>query len=92
MICPFPNPTSRKSRSQGARLLRLFALLSSPTLLEQSLPSLREDLQLPVLNALEPVPEASSDAREERVHPEGFLVQERAHLDAQLPEADGDAC
>lgn len=38
-----------------------------------------------VLNASEPVAEAATGAGVEGVNPEGFLVEERAHLNAELP-------
>lgn len=85
-----------RSSSQNTSLLRprnqTFALIPSSTLLENSLSSLRENLCLSVLNSLQPISEASTDASEEGVDPEGFLAQERAHFDSELPEADGDAC
>lgn len=81
-------PNSRgSSQSSGS-----VALVPSPSLLQNGLSSLSEDLQLSLLDALEPVAETSTNTREEGVHPEGFLIQEGAHFDAQLPESDGNAC
>ena len=42
-------------------------------------------------HALQPVSEAATDTGEDRVHPEGFLEEERASFDAELPEVNGDA-
>lgn len=89
------NPTQSRRGSQSTRLLNLaqtIALIPSPTLVQNSFPTLREDLELTALNTLQPVTEASTDTGEERVDPEGFLGEHRAHFDTELPEADGDAC
>jgi hypothetical protein len=48
--------------------------------------------RLPLVDALEPVSEAAADAGKDGPGPEGGLVEEGAHLEAELPEADGDAC
>lgn len=88
--------TFLRGSSQNTRLLRprnqTFPLIPSSTLLENGLSSLRENLCLSVLNTLQPITEASTDTGEEGVDPEGFLAQERAHFDSELPEADGNAC
>jgi hypothetical protein len=85
-----------RSRSQDTGFLRLrqetFPLIASSALLEYSLSSLGKDLLLSALNTLHPITEASTDASEEWVDPEGFFAQKRTHFDTELPEADGDAC
>ena len=88
-------PTQSRRGSQSTSLLNLaqtIALVPSSTLVQNSLPTLREDLELAGLNTLQPVAKASTDTGEKRVDPEGFLGEHRAHFDTELPEADGDAC
>ena len=46
---------------------------------------------LVVLDALQPVAEGGADGAIDRVGEETFTVEERAHFDAELPEADGNA-
>ena len=87
-------PTQSRRGSQSTSLLNLaqtIALVPSPTLVQNGFPALREDLKLTALNTLQPVTEASTNTGEERVDPEGFLGEDRAHFDTELPEADGDA-
>lgn len=76
------------SRCAGLRLLSsgsLLALLPPGSLLEQLVSSVGEESELAVLNAHEPVAEAAPDSGVDGVDPEGLLVEERAHLNAELP-------
>jgi hypothetical protein len=80
---------------QNSTLLKLagsFPLIPSSALLEDGLSSLSEHLELTVLNTLHPVAEAATDTSEKRVDPEGFFGEDGAHLDSELPKADGNAC
>lgn len=61
-------------------------------LLQQSPLSLAQHLGLSVVDALQPVSEARSAERIDGVRPQGGAVEEGAHLDADLPEAHGQAC
>lgn len=61
-------------------------------LLEQGLAALVEIARLPLLNAHEPVPERAGDSRVQRVMPERFAAEKRAHFDSELPPADSHAC
>ena len=70
---------------------RTLTLIPSPTLVENGFPTLREQLQLTVLNTLQPVPDAATDACEDGVRPERFLSEDRTHFDTELPKANGDA-
>jgi hypothetical protein len=63
----------------------LLALLPPCSLLEQLVSSVGEESELAVLDAHEPVAEASTDSSVDGVDPERFLVEERAHLNAELP-------
>jgi hypothetical protein len=63
----------------------LLALLPSCPLLEQLVSSVGQQLELAVLDAREPVAKAAADAGVDGVHPERFLVEERAHFNAELP-------
>jgi hypothetical protein len=63
----------------------LLALLPPCSLLEQLVPSVGQQPELPVLNAREPVAKAATDAGVDGVHPERLLVEERAHFNAELP-------
>ncbi|QBZ64704.1 hypothetical protein PoMZ_06403, partial [Pyricularia oryzae] len=68
-------------------------LLCSPcTLLQQELFPLCQHGGLPIINALQPVSKATTDRTEERVSPEALLVEQRHHLETQLPRSDGHAC
>lgn len=51
-----------------------------------------EHLGLSLVDALQPVSEAAARAGKEGPGPERGAVEERAHLEAELPEADGHAC
>ena len=63
----------------------LLALLPPRSLLEQLVSSVGEESELAVLNAHEPVAEAATDSGIDGVDPDGLLVEERAHLNAELP-------
>ena len=84
------------SNTKSTGLLNLarcsFPLISPPSLLEDSFPSLCEHLKLSVLNTLHPVAEASTNTSKEGINPEGFLREDGAHFDSELPEPDGNAC
>jgi hypothetical protein len=82
----------RRSQKSGPLGLRTLPLISPPTLLQNSLSPLRQHVQLPLLNALEPVTEATTHSGEEGVGPKGIPLEHGTHLDAELPKADGDAC
>ena len=51
-----------------------------------------EDCRLFLVDSLEPVTEACSGAREDGVCPQRSSVEQRSHLEAQLPQSGGDAC
>ena len=68
----------------GARVQAL-PLGSPPPLLDQSVAGLAEVAHLVVLHALEPVAEAGADEAVDGVGEEALAVEERAHLDAELP-------
>jgi hypothetical protein len=57
-----------RRRSQNTALFCLahqaFPFIPSSSLFQQSLAAIRQDLQLSAFNALQPVPEASANARE----------------------------
>lgn len=61
-----------------------------PLLLQNCL-SLAENLRLPVVDALEPVSEAGAAGCVCGIHPEDVALKEWAHLNAHLPEANGEA-
>jgi hypothetical protein len=61
-----------------------------PPLLDQSVAGLAEVAHLVVLHALEPVAEAGADEAVDGVGEEALAVEEGAHLDSKLPQADGD--
>lgn len=78
------------------RLCRLGSLRRVPgrlprPLLQQRLLAVVQESSLVVVDALEPVSEARAACRVEGVDPEGALVEEWAHLDADLPEAHAQA-
>lgn len=80
--------------SQNSSLLSPLSItlcLPSP-LLQQSPLALAQHLRLPVVHALQPVSEARAAERIDGVRPQGGAVEEGAHLDADLPEAHGQAC
>lgn len=70
----------------------LLAFLPSCSLLQQLVSSVGQESELPVLYAHEPISKAATNSSVNGVDPEGFLVEERAHLNAELPESCGDAC
>jgi hypothetical protein len=61
------------------------ALLPPCPLLEQCVASVGQVLELAVLDAHQPVAEAAADASIDGVDPERLPVEERAHLNAELP-------
>lgn len=61
-------------------------------LLQQSPLPLAQLRSLSVVHALQPVSEARSAKRIDGVRPQRGAVEEGAHLDADLPEAHGEAC
>ena len=65
--------------------LLLPELLDSRTLSQQRISSVGEHLELSCFHAHEPVTEASSNRCIDRVNPEGFLVKEGTHFNAELP-------
>lgn len=80
------------SRPLLSRLSPLSITLSLPRpLLQQSPLPLAQHLGLSVVHALQPVSEARSAERIDGVRPQGGAVEEGAHLDADLPEAHGEA-
>jgi len=82
-------------RSQSTLLLNVaqtLTLVPSPALVEDGFAALRKNLQLTVLDTLEPVTEASTDTCEDGVGPETLLGKNGTHFDTELPETDGDAC
>lgn len=68
------------------------ALCLPRPLLHQSPLPLAQLRSLSVVNALQPVSEARSAERIDGVRPQRGAVEEGAHLDADLPEAHGEAC
>jgi hypothetical protein len=69
----------------------LLALLPSCSLLDQGVSSVGQESELSLLNTREPVAEAATKAGVDGVDPEGLLVEERAPLNAQLPQPRGNA-
>lgn len=69
-----------------------FSLGTSSSLLEQCVAGVGENAQLSLLDALQPVTERGADAAEERVCPESVALEDGAHFNAELPDADGNAC
>lgn len=61
-------------------------------LLQQGLFALVQILDLALLDVHEPVTEGSGDTGVEWVVPQRLLRKVRAHLDSELPPADGRAC
>lgn len=68
------------------------AFLPPGSFLEEGVSSVGEESELPLLDAREPVAKAATNAGIDGIDPEGFLVEERAHLNAELPESCSDAC
>jgi len=66
-------------------LLGLLALLPPCAFLEQCVAAVGQVLELAVLDAHQPVAEAAADASIDGVDPERLAVEERAHLNAELP-------
>lgn len=95
LLTKFPNPahyTSTSARVPSSyvclRLLgssSLLALLPPRSLLEQLVSSVGKESELAVLDAHEPVAEAATDSGIDGVDPERLFVEERAHLNAELP-------
>jgi hypothetical protein len=63
----------------------LLAILPSCSLLEQLVSSVCQESELAVLNTHEPVAKAATNSGVDGVDPERFLVEERAHFNAELP-------
>lgn len=94
VVVDFPSTSIVSSlRLVSSRLcLSGLQLLCSPcTLLQQELFPLCQHGGLPIINALQPVSKATTDRTEERVSPEALLVEQRHHLETQLPRSDGHA-
>lgn len=72
-------------RSSGLSIT--LSLLRS--LLQQDGLALSQRSALTVVDTLQPIAEAGAAGGVDGVCPEGLLVEERAHLNADLPEADG---
>lgn len=72
-------------RSSSSLSITLSLLRS---LLQQNRLALSQCSALSVVDALQPVSKAGAAEGVHGVGPEGLLVEERAHLDADLPEAD----
>jgi hypothetical protein len=66
-------------------LLGLLALLPPCALLEQCVAAVGQVPELAVLDAHQPVAEAAADASIDGVDPERLFVEQRAHLNAELP-------
>lgn len=100
-VCPVPFITFRPSTTFSLLLrphnlsllspLRIALCLPRPLLHQSPLP-LAQLRSLSVVNALQPVSEARSAERIDGVRPQRGAVEEGAHLDADLPEAHGEAC
>jgi hypothetical protein len=99
-MCPFyyiSFPPSIFSFSPPPHNLSLLSPLSITLclprpLLQQSPLPLAQLLRLSVVHTLQPVSEARSAERIDGVRPQRGAVEEGAHLDADLPEAHGEAC
>lgn len=85
----FAFPFTRFPKS-SLGLLRVPLGLARPLLEEESL-AIVQRRGLSVVDALEPVSEAGAAEGVHGVGPEGALVEEGSHLDADLPEAHGEA-
>lgn len=74
--------------------LRLLSLPLRPArpLVEDDLFPVVQDGLLPLVNALQPVAEAGARTGEDGVCPERAPVEEGSHLEAELPDSDGDTC
>jgi len=59
---------------------------------QQIIPPLRQYFHLSALDPGQPISETSSRGGEEGPRPKGFFVEEGTHFDAELPEADCEAC
>lgn len=77
---------------ENANLLGSLTLGMTRALLEEEGLALAQRLGLAVVDALQPVAEAGAAEGVHGVGPQRGLVEEGAHLDADLPEADSDAC
>jgi hypothetical protein len=80
----------RPLRFHIRRRLRVPQRLPRPLLQEALLPRL-DGVRLPLLNALEPVPEETTAGHVDGVNPERLLVEEGPHLDTHLPPAGDEA-
>lgn len=67
-------------------------LVSPPPLLKKSVSGLSKDAHLCVLDTGQPVAEGAANAGVHRVCPKGLALEHWAHLNAELPDADGNAC
>jgi hypothetical protein len=63
----------------------LVTLLPPCPLLEQLISSVGQQPELAVFDTREPVAKAATDSSVDGVHPKRLLVEERAHLNAELP-------
>jgi hypothetical protein len=70
----------------------VFTFLPSRTLFQQLVASIGQHPELSVLDAHEPVSKAAANSSVDGVDPERLLVEERAHLNAELPQSCSDAC
>lgn len=88
MVLPPALAHSVRGAACRLRLLRgggLLALLPPCPLLEQCIASVGQVPELAVLDAHQPVAEAAANAGIDGVDPERLPVEERAHLNAELP-------
>lgn len=67
-------------------------LVSPPPLLKKSVSGLSKDAHLCVLDTGQPVAEGAANAGVHGVCPKGLALEHWAHLNAELPDADGNAC
>lgn len=86
-ILPPPSITPPSLRPSSSPSNRLLPFRPSRPLRQKRRPPRLQDSLLPLIHARQPVPEAAADAGEQRIRPQRLLVEERAHLDAELPEA-----
>jgi hypothetical protein len=74
-----------------SRFLGRLSLRPPRSLLQQTCPPRSQDSLLSLFHTHQPVAERAACASEDGVHPEGSLVEERTHLEAELPDADCEA-
>lgn len=84
-IFPSSIRSSRHSSLSGLSGSSFLAGLPPCALLEKSISPVCQHLELALFDACEPVSEAATDGCVDGVDPEGFLVEERAHFNAELP-------